>query len=177
GLWALARAVDPLLKSVGGGDAQFGFTLIGSFEPFAAGMAVAILHVHRAELRRLPNPWRRLWLAAVRSDGVWIAAAVVAVAVGLAVEGGHVMPFHSTHAATLATTLLFVPLVFRPRMSRLARVLGGSRVLVGLGAISYGIYLWHWPIQEIVRTHGFGVPHTIAGWTLSATLIGSLALV
>jgi peptidoglycan/LPS O-acetylase OafA/YrhL len=37
--------------------------------------------------------------------------------------------------------------------ARAGRVLGG-RVLAGLGAISYGFYLWHVPVLLFMRGHG-----------------------
>jgi peptidoglycan/LPS O-acetylase OafA/YrhL/lysophospholipase L1-like esterase len=54
-----------------------------------------------------------------------------------------------------------------------ARLLG-SRVLVGLGAISYAVYLWHWPLLLILRREGWrGVPLDLA--VIAATLVLSVA--
>ena len=178
GMEAIATFVlHPLYRAFGEDPGMAGFTLAGAFEPFAAGMALAILHAHRAELRGLPRRARGAWLRFLRLDRAWVAAAGAALLAGLALEGENVAPWYSTHGATIAATLLFVPLVFRPRGSRLARGLGHSRPLVTLGAISYGLYLWHWPIQEILRTHGFTPPPTMAGWVVAVAVIGGVALV
>lgn len=178
GMAAIAALVlRPLFGAFGEDPGMAGFTLAGSFEPFAAGMALAIVHAHRTELRRLPVRARRAWLGAVRADRAWIAGAALAVAAGLVLEAGNVAPWYGTHGATIAAGLLFVPLVFRPWGSRLARALGHTRPLVALGAISYGLYLWHWPIQEILRRHVLEVPSTMLGWAVAVTIIGGLALV
>jgi peptidoglycan/LPS O-acetylase OafA/YrhL len=172
-----ALVLRPLFSALGEDPGMAGFTLAGSFEPFAAGMALAILHAHRSELRRLPVGARRAWLGAVRTDRAWVVGAAAALAAGLVLEAGDVAPWYSTHGATVAAGLLFVPLVFRPWGSRLARALGHTRPLVALGAISYGLYLWHWPIQEILRRHVLDVPSTMLGWAVAVTIIGGLALV
>ncbi len=169
--------VAPLESRIGEDPAMAGFSLPGAFLPFATGMAIAIVHVHRRELRGLPRRLRAVWLGGLRSDRVWLAGAGLLLVVGLLVEGRNIAPWNSTLAITLAAGLLFVPLVFRPSGSRLARRLGTTPVLVGVGTLSYGIYLWHWPIQELARTHGFGVPSNVFGWLVAACAIGAAATI
>jgi peptidoglycan/LPS O-acetylase OafA/YrhL len=66
----------------------------------------------------------------------------------------------------LAAAALIGALARGPR-SRLARALSW-RPLVGLGRISYGVYLWHWPVLVLVTTATTG----LAGWPLIAVQLG-----
>jgi peptidoglycan/LPS O-acetylase OafA/YrhL len=169
--------IGPLYAARGQDPGLAGFTLLGSFEPFAAGMLLAIAVAHRATVSRwwstMPNSLR----AALRPDRGWLVVALGVYAVALAFEGGHVAPWHSTHLATAAAVALLVPLVLRSRSSRLAATLGGSRMLAGLGALSYGLYLWHWPVQQFALAAGIGVPQTWAGWFVATTTVTAISLV
>ncbi|HET7027977.1 MAG TPA: acyltransferase [Candidatus Limnocylindrales bacterium] len=186
GLLALAATgisslvLRPLAAAAGQDPGMAGFTVAGSFGPFAAGMALAVVTVCRSALRRrlrgLPRGPRLSIARLVRRDGPWLAIAALAFSAGLLFEARHITPWDSATGATLAAAALLAPLVLRPRTSRLARLLGGSRALVGLGAVSYGLYLWHWPIQEVIRTHGFAVPNSIVGWAIGFLTTGTLGL-
>jgi peptidoglycan/LPS O-acetylase OafA/YrhL len=54
-----------------------------------------------------------------------------------------------------------------PRRGGLARALGFTP-LVGLGLISYGVYLWHWPVYVVMSPDRIGWD----GWPLLAARIG-----
>jgi peptidoglycan/LPS O-acetylase OafA/YrhL len=56
----------------------------------------------------------------------------------------------SVAAATLITT------VTRPQPTVVARLLG-VRPLVGIGLISYGLYLWHWPVDIFISPYRTGL--------------------
>jgi peptidoglycan/LPS O-acetylase OafA/YrhL len=61
--------------------------------------------------------------------------------------------------------------------TRLGRALGLAP-LVWLGARSYGIYLWHWPVLELTRPHRdvpFGGPLLILGQTALTIAIAALS--
>ena len=51
----------------------------------------------------------------------------------------------------------------------------GSRVAVFLGAVSYGIYLWHWAIIRWLAAHWFDAAS--GGTMLKVTLVGLPATV
>lgn len=167
----------PLYRTVGEQPGMAAFTLPGSFDLFAAGMVVAIVRAHRSALRavRLRVGTRR-W-ALVRHDATWIGAAALAYLGALVFEARHITPWGSTILPTAAAAALLVPAVFRPAGSVLARTLGRSTLLVGLGTLSYGLYLWHWPIQELAMANGWSVPHTWAGWFVATTVVTAVALV
>ncbi len=176
--------VSPLEASAGEDPTLAGFTLVGSFAPFAAGMVLAVLSVSRLDavalLRRLPRVVRLRALRLLRADGPWLALALLAYSLGLLLEARNITPWDSATWAMVGAVALLAPLVLRPQTSRIARLLGGARPLVALGAVSYGLYLWHWPIQEVIRTHGFAVPGTVPGWIagfLTTGTLGTLAAV
>ena len=61
--------------------------------------------------------------------------------------------------------------------ARLGRALGVAP-LIWLGARSYGIYLWHWPVLELTRPHRdvpFGGPLLIAGQAALTIAIAALS--
>ncbi len=173
--------VAPLLGAAGRDPNLAGFTLAGSFQPFALGMGLAVVTVSRrrlvVEARGLPRLARRVVVVLLRGEVPWLALAAGAYGLGLVLEARHVGPWDSTDFAALAAVALLAPLVLRPTTSRLGRRLGQSGALVGIGAVSYGLYLWHWPIQELARTHGFAVEGSILGWAAGFATMACLGLV
>ncbi len=167
--------VQPLYAALGQ-DPRLGyFTLLDAAPMFAGGMALAAVRAHADEL----SPWlarlpRRLSAVAGR-DTTWLVLAAAAYVAGLRFEGNAVTPWQPTYLALAAATLLLVPLVLRPE-GRVALSLGRRRPLAWLGAVSYGLYLWHWPVQELLMAHGWAVPHTWAGYALALATVLSISL-
>jgi hypothetical protein len=70
----------------------------------------------------------------------------------------------------LASAALIGGLVVSPA-GPLARVLS-TRPIVALGRLSYGIYLWHWPVFEVLDGARTGLgPYPLAGLRLLASLV------
>lgn len=153
------------------------FSLPGTFPLFAGGMLLAVLYAHRTELVGLRRRVGRRGRVLLRSDATWLVLAGLAYLAGLRFEADHITPWHTTIGMLAAATCLLVPLVFRPQASPLARLLGGAPPLVGLGLVSYGLYLWHWPIQELTRTSILAVPHTWLGFATAFLAILAASLV
>jgi peptidoglycan/LPS O-acetylase OafA/YrhL len=128
-------------------------TLPAYLDQFAIGMALAVLSV-RWEAGRVP---RRLGWLETKPWIAWAfaAAAFWTVSAGIGLDGGlfeGVNPRqwllrHELYA--LVGLGLLLPAIFGdPEQGFIRRRILGNRVLLWLGLISYGIYLWH---QAIVR--------------------------
>lgn len=106
----------------------------------------------------LRSRWAR-WLArALPVVGVAVLGATVHFATGSAEEfrGGLLI-------LVAGAAILVIASVALDQDGPMARLLS-LPPLVGLGAISYGVYLWHWPIFLVVNGERTGV----AGWELFA---------
>jgi peptidoglycan/LPS O-acetylase OafA/YrhL len=126
---------------------------------FAIGMALAVLSVAAERDGRLPRPLA--WLEH-RAWPAWLLALVafllVAYAIGLSPEN----PFFAKMTALEALSRhwlyavvglgIVLPAAFGPARRGAIRRLLGHSVLIRLGLISYGIYLWHFmPLLKLTE--------------------------
>jgi peptidoglycan/LPS O-acetylase OafA/YrhL len=153
---AIALASFALAVATQGDTSGFAFYLLPTraWELFAGGLLAlgAVPQVRTPILREL------------------IAAA------GLAALLGAVFLFDRTTVfpgiAALAPVLGAAALIHCAPNTATGRLLGWSP-LVGIGLISYSLYLWHWPL--IVFTE-YATEAKIAGWTAAAVIAASFAL-
>jgi peptidoglycan/LPS O-acetylase OafA/YrhL len=64
--------------------------------------------------------------------------------------------YEGAYGAVALVMVVVLAAAAQPGQNPLARILH-SRPLVGLGLISYGVYLWHWPISIWVTSQNTGV--------------------
>jgi peptidoglycan/LPS O-acetylase OafA/YrhL len=146
--------------------------LPGSLDLFAAGMLLAVLSVeqeHRVTQRRFIGLVDRApWLP-------WLAAFAVLYAEGrVPGSAGLAAWWITTHALKMvACALLLLPVVFG-QGGLLRRVLGAAP-LIWLGTVSYGIYLWHWPVLQKLAPQltPHGEPYTLAIVTVLSVGLGA----
>ena len=127
-------------------------SLPGLLDWFAIGMALAVL---RAELEA--GRAAGLPLAALgRRPGACVLLAVALFMAGVPAQHGDIfLPWYglATHLAIGLGSGLLVLAVIVPGGGRTVqgplRALGG-RVAAWVGTISYGIYLWHFPVLELI---------------------------
>jgi peptidoglycan/LPS O-acetylase OafA/YrhL len=159
------RAVARLLVRPAGGmtpgwDGDWHSVIVRSFwaqaDLFTFGMALAILYVGlQRGLVRLPGRWPLLAVA---------AAAVTAVPTMLLLDRGMIDKTMYAYQLpmSLACTLLLAVVVLPDRAARPSR-LGGllsSRPLVAVGLASYSLFLWHEPLQRLLRERGLTMDGT-----------------
>jgi peptidoglycan/LPS O-acetylase OafA/YrhL len=112
--------------------------------PFAVGMGAAVA---REFLPRRPRLGR--WF------GTGLAAWIAVVAVNIVAPDGVVFELVRFLGFTIAAGGLVIPLT-NPNAVGAVASLARSRPMVALGAISYGIYLWHFGWIIFVSSHWFG---------------------
>ena len=158
GLFVAAAATAPLVAWRWGSQAAY-LSTPARLAEILAGVGLAVL----VDLDRLRGAdaarWARLGLAA--------AAAVVAVAAVTPAEGGWAYHGGLPAFALLSAAVVGGALVDGPLRRGLA-----ARPLVALGTISYGVYLYHWPIFLLVDEQ---VPDAPAALRLAAKLGLTLA--
>jgi peptidoglycan/LPS O-acetylase OafA/YrhL len=169
---AITQAVSPHSGSL----VLLLWMLPGSLDLFAAGMALAVASVYyeRAD-------WRPKWLALI-DRAPWLCWAL---GLGILYAEGKVPQDFGltgwwlvTHALKLlACALLLTPLVLGNQDRGWLRRFLGSRPLVWLGLVSYGIYLWHYALLQKLAPHllGHGELYTLVVVTLLSVAVGALS--
>jgi peptidoglycan/LPS O-acetylase OafA/YrhL len=159
--------------------------LPGYLDHFALGMAIAVASVVGERSGRAPRAvaWaeRRPWLA-------WglALAAYVAVCRGIGLSGVGILaePYTAWQAMgrhwlyALVALGVLLPAVFGdPRAGLIRRHVLGNPVLLWVGVVSYGVYLWHDAVFEQAVTWGWvdAGPHPYVTM-LAVGLAGALAL-
>lgn len=144
--WWVLRDADGITRAYFGTDTRAASILIGA--------ALATLTVNRA---RTPGPLER-------GAGALAPLALVAlVASWLVVDGTERWLYGPGFAVHAVLTGVVVAAVSGPAPGTLGRVLA-SRALVRAGLLSYGLYLWHWPVYVALDEARTGVD----GWALTA---------
>jgi peptidoglycan/LPS O-acetylase OafA/YrhL len=164
-------------------------SLLGQFDYFAIGMGLAVISVAIVQSDRELS-----WVRVIdRFPGIFIAlsAAVYLFTCHFApkqlpnVPVLHLImrPVSFLHAeanywlSALASVLLMLPVVFGDQRRGMSRRILGLRGLVGLGGVSYGVYLYHDPVlgrvAHFVGTH----PWTwVSGTAVPALFFPTLAI-
>lgn len=163
---------------VSSSHSNLGYTLLGTFDWFAIGMALAVMSVAVAHAGRPPRVVR---LIELHPSLCWIAAfGALTVAAAYwertgrydAYSGG---PLHLIWGAI--ALFLLLPAVFPGTSHRgVPRRILSTRLLAWLGIISYGIYLWHLPlVPKIAAAASSILGVKLAGLALTALLFGLVA--
>jgi peptidoglycan/LPS O-acetylase OafA/YrhL len=156
-------------------DSNLYFTLLGNFDWFVLGMALALASVVTAGMERPPAPVR---LVERWPSLAWLMAAVlfwvISTQMGITAEFPQAYTDwewlweHVFYGAI--AFLLLLPAVFGDSLGGLPRRVLRNRVLAWLGLISYGIFLWHHPIVGEMAKRDWG-EWRFVGMTLSTVVI------
>jgi peptidoglycan/LPS O-acetylase OafA/YrhL len=147
------RVVVSLADPSGIRDAQLQNILPGWIDAFAAGMALAVVSVwaSRGDGPRLPGLDRR-FVPAVSWGLAGVAFVVVSVVVGRPSPGivvysiGEELAIHYLYI--VVAVLLLVPAIFGPQDRGAIRNVLRHLLVLWLGIVSYGLYLWNETLIE-----------------------------
>ena len=167
---ALAGAAISALIAIGlrANGASIERIYLGTDTRAVAVLLGAFVAGWRRTRRRTSGEARRLELAGV------VAAVVLAVA-WWGLDGTASLTYWGGLLGASALAAVVVAAAADPRSRQLGAVLG-ARPLVGLGLISYGLYLWHWPVYVVLteRRTGLDGP-ALLGVRLAVTFAIALA--
>jgi peptidoglycan/LPS O-acetylase OafA/YrhL len=151
-------------------------SFFGHADMFGFGLAVAVIHVQRADGRlRLPRWWRAAALAAMLAVAL-PTTKIFETEVSFRIDAASNFTYDVVMAAVGGLFLAFV-LLPDPGSSRpwlLVRLLE-TRLIVAVGVVSYSLFLWHGPLIFLLREHGATFAGT-GGIVANELLVGSLAL-
>ena len=145
---------------------------------FALGMFLAVMSSWLAHRDRQP---RWLWHPLMPYVS-WACAGAAFWAVSN--RGIPIVPIYTDHLTmnlvrqslyAAVAFFLLLPAVFGPQPRGLIRRLLSNKLVVGLGTVSYGIYLWHqgWILEYLRWTHrNLNFPFGIPWWQLALAVLG-----
>lgn len=146
--------------------------LPGTLDFFAAGMLIAVLSVDVERRQTLPGWWRLIdrcaWLPWLLGLGLLAFQGQLAAHIwtGISFTGWWVAQHE---LKPIAAFLLILPLAFGSNRGLIRRVMG-TPVLVYIGTVSYGFYLWHYQILLQLQKHL--IPH---GELITTVVVAALA--
>lgn len=142
-------------------DTWLFFSPIGRGWWFALGMGLALLSVWVAEQPAEPRPIR--WIAA-HPNVLWaIGGVIYAVTALFILDPGPSLAFPvippgeyllSVFVFGIVPLLMLLPAIFGVEGGGFVRRLLANPVLIWLGLVSYGIFLWHFPVLKVMLDLG-----------------------
>jgi peptidoglycan/LPS O-acetylase OafA/YrhL len=146
------------------------YVLPAYLDQFALGMALAVLSVVVADRARTPAAVRVVdqapWLP-------WLVAGLVLLVMGSVPDwlSGHTTEIIAIHELQGIFALgVLLPAVFGDPDRGLVRKLLANRILLWIGLISYGVYLWHVAIMS--KLVDLGALDTLGRFGFTATALG-----
>lgn len=167
---AIISSVDPTWRGL-----SFQW-LPANLDLFATGMAVAVVSVWAADGGRVGDVMARI---AARAELWWAAALLLFAWYAIRVGGPSLDNLGDPNGAYtgffwqqrqfllgLFTLLIMVPAVFGPQDRGPVRALLRWRPIAWVGAVSYGLYLWHfdWMKRALPQFNGFTGDLVRPGW-------------
>jgi peptidoglycan/LPS O-acetylase OafA/YrhL len=140
------------------------YNSLGRVFELAAGATLSAWALRRDPPNRGASGYVPAWLGALGFTG--LMAAILT-----APDSAYYLPY--SQLAAVASTLCLVASVSKRTNSGPARLLGAAP-LAGLGRISYGFYLWHWPAILLFQHLLPGSAPARAAAVTSATLVAAL---
>jgi peptidoglycan/LPS O-acetylase OafA/YrhL len=172
-----ALGVGAIVAVAEGYDAAWITVLPQHVTAFALGMFLAVLSsapLRAGTVARLEQFGRAAWVWWALALALFLAIPLVARVEPLAgMSAGQTIGLNICQ--TFIGFFVVIPAVLGPQRHGAIRRFLRSRPLVFFGVISYGLYLWHWFVLEIVQEDWLDRPLYHGNWI--ATLIAGLPVV